>query len=252
MTIRVPAFVVIGGGTIGHGSARQLLRARDAGRLETDRIVVVDRNPACAAASLPAPVELAVSEWGPWLRDHLARFGDRDHLVPDHWAPHLLRHWLAAELESRGATLSPIPVRLPRSFPFERETREGKDRALSYATWLCPPRCIEPALCPHTRGAKDWSLARDLAQPEAESVYDGQIVFPCLHLVYGIGTVPIAGILAARDRVLRDLEKGPRSYLLATGSHCHGLASAIRVEGALHSWVAKGGDHVGLRTGDER
>ena len=31
---------------------------------------------------------------------------------------------------------------------------------------------------------------------------EGRIVFRCLHLVYGVGTVPVAAIHAARDRVL--------------------------------------------------
>ena len=52
MTLRVPAFILIGGGDVGAGYVRQLLRAVQAGRLETDQIVVVDRDPTCAARRL--------------------------------------------------------------------------------------------------------------------------------------------------------------------------------------------------------
>jgi hypothetical protein len=221
--MRVPTFVVIGGGPIGSGSVRQLLRARDAGRLETERIIVVDRNPQCLAKDFSAPAQLHVSDWVDWLSAHLGGLGRDDHLVPDHWAPHLLQKWLAGEVARAGGTLVPAPLELDRRFPVERTTRDG-DRALSYATWLCPPRCIEPALCPHTRGPKDWSLAQDLVREGPRS-----IVFQCLHLVYGVGTVPVADILAARDRVLSALAAGPERYLVATSSHCHALAGAILV-----------------------
>ena len=46
---RAPTLVVIGGGDVGERYVRQLLRALAAGRLETERIVVVDRDPECAA-----------------------------------------------------------------------------------------------------------------------------------------------------------------------------------------------------------
>src|SRR5688572_10341193 len=98
MTLHVPAFVVIGGGDIGASYVRQLLRARAAGRLETERIVVVDRNRGCAASTFGPPVDLEVADWSAWLDRRLGDFGPDDHLVPYHCAPHLLRDWLAGQL----------------------------------------------------------------------------------------------------------------------------------------------------------
>ncbi len=84
--LRVPHFVVIGGGAAGAVSVRQLLRAVAAGRLETNRIVVVDRDPACAAARSPAErIFLEISDWSEWLDAHLDRLGPADHLVPYHF-----------------------------------------------------------------------------------------------------------------------------------------------------------------------
>jgi hypothetical protein len=57
-------------------------------------------------------------------------------------------------------------------------------------------------------------------------------VFRCVHLVWGVGTIPVAAIHAARDRVLAGLGGGPRRYLVATSSHCHALAAVMRVERA--------------------
>jgi hypothetical protein len=227
--LHVPTFVVLSGGPIGTASVRQLLRAVGAGRLATERIVVIDRDPRCEATRLDdGRVEVAVSDWTDWLDGQADKVGPAAHLVPYHWAPHVLVDWLATQVErARGFARRGGDVPAVGS-PVDRATRDG-DRALSYATWLCPPTCIEPALCPHTRGPKDWSLAGDLARPSADhDLHDG-IVFRCLHLVWGVGTVPMSDVLAARDRVVAGIPGGRRLYLVATSSHCHALATMLEV-----------------------
>ena len=229
MPLRVPGFIVIGGGDVGTVYVRQLLRAVAAGKLETDRIVVVDRDPACAASRYDHPrVRIEAADWSPWLAAHLDEAGPDDHLVPYHWAPHLLRTWLEGQAARAGARTARRAGPPPRDLPYEATTASG-DRALSYASWVCPPTCIEPALCPHTRGEKDWSLAADLETPRSGDAVDDRFVFRCLHLVYGVGTIPVADIRAARDRMIAGLERGPRSYLVATSSHCHALATLLEV-----------------------
>jgi hypothetical protein len=150
--------------------------------------------------------------------------------VPYHWAPHLLSEWLAREVRRCGGSAGSGGAVPAQSVPFERETSAG-DRALSFATWTCPPTCIEPALCPHTRGPRDWSLAEQLARPRGDDPLPERVVFRCLHLVWGVGTIPVRDILAARDRVREALAGPARTYLVATASHCHGLAAALRVSG---------------------
>jgi hypothetical protein len=206
---------------------RQLLRAAAAGKLATERIVVVDRDPGCAARRHRDPrLEFAVADWSAWLDRHLEGLGGRAHLVPYHWAPHLLVDWLRRQAERHSLAAlrgeAPLPV---FGLPFERDTRDG-DRALSYASWPCPPACIEPGLCPHTRGAKDWSLAERVA--EAPAGFDDAIVFRSLHLVHGVGTIPVADILAARARVVAG-GSAERRLFVATASHCHGLATSLSV-----------------------
>ena len=122
---------------------------------------------------------------------------------------------------TRGAALP------PRGLPFEADTAAG-DRALSYAAWTCPPTCIEPSLCPHTRGARDWSLAGDLER-EGPAGWPDRIVLRCLHLAYGVGTMPVSDVLAARDRLLDGARAGRRRWLVATSSHCHALAATMEL-----------------------
>jgi hypothetical protein len=222
----LPRFVVVGGGVAGALYVRQLLRAIDAGRLAAGAIHVVDRDPACLVArGADARVRLETAEWEAWLDARLEAFHARDHFVPYHWAPHLLLDWLARQARRHGAKARRATAPGPLGLPFERVTRDG-DRALSYATWACPPTCIEPALCPHTRGPKHWSLAGDL---ESAAAPLEALVLRCLHLVYGVATIPVARILSARERILGGLAHGPRNYLVATSSHCHALASVLEV-----------------------
>jgi hypothetical protein len=54
-------------------------------------------------------------------------------------------------------------------------------------------------------------------------------VFRCVHLVYGVGTIPVADILAARDRLCTAASAMRRSYVVATSSHCHALATRLEV-----------------------
>jgi len=206
---------------------RRLFRAEAAGKLTFGRIVVIDRDPLCAAASLvSARVRLDVASWNDWLAENLSHLGMGDHLVPYHWAPHVLLDWLAADLARHGLSLrrTSEPGDPPSRPPVLRETKAG-DLAMSYAEWLCPPACIEPALCPHTRGPKSWSLAGELARAPRS------FVFPCLHLAYGVGTIPLSAIFGVRDRLvdaLRRGEVGPDAPAwIASASHCHGLAARV-------------------------
>jgi hypothetical protein len=227
--IRVPRFIVISGGEAGAFYVRQLRRAAAAGRLDTDRIVVVDRDPACRAAAESAGdprVQIETAEWADWLAAHLGEAAPEDHLVPYHWAPHLLLGWLEGELRRSGAVTRRGGELAARGLPFESTTAAG-DRALSYASWVCPPTCIEPAVCPHTRGPKDWSLAADLETPSSDGTTP--VVFRCVHLVYGVGTIPVSDILSARDRLRAERSAGSRSYVVATSSHCHALATRLEV-----------------------
>lgn len=224
-------FAVVSGGPEGAFYVRQLLRAARAGRAAVDGIVVIDRDPGCAAArefASDARVELARADWVDWLEANLASLPGDAQLVPYHWAPHVLLEWLRREVAKAGGRAERGAALAPRGLPFEATVAHG-DRALSYASWICPATCIEPVLCPHTRGPKDWSLAADLQAAHAPDAVAERLVFRCLHYAFGVGTIPVADILAARSRVLEG--RGERSYLVATSSHCHALATTLRVSG---------------------
>ncbi len=191
--------------------------------------MVIDRDPDCAVAALVGErVRLDVASWNDWLARNLSHAAAGDHLVPYHWAPHVLLDWLAADLARHGVSLTRTAqaAEPPAQPPVIRATKAG-DIALSYAEWLCPPACIEPALCPHTRGPKSWSLALELAR--ARQSY----VFPCMHLAWGVGTIPVQAIFNVRDRLVDGLMRGDITadtpLWVGSASHCHGLAASVRL-----------------------
>jgi hypothetical protein len=209
---------------------RRLFKAEASGKITFGRIVVVDRDPSCAVADLVSDrVRLEVASWNEWLGGNLSHASMGDQLVPYHWAPHVLLDWLAADLARHGVVLKRAEeLSDPPARPIvQRETKAG-DLALSYADWLCPPACIEPALCPHTRGTRSWSLAGELA------IAPHSFVFPCLHLVQGVGTIPVSAIFGVRDRLLGALRrrelKSTEPVWIGSASHCHGLAARVTLQ----------------------
>lgn len=166
--------VVVGGGCYGSYYVRQLGRARQAGALEWDRVVVVDRDPSCRVATARAGgdatapgAEIVVAEWTEFFRGYLdaacvdPAATSRDAIVPSPLMPHLMYEWLlarsAARWPDRVVTTKPL-IGKP-DVPWHRAARAGTLYA-SFAEWICPVNCVEPATCPKTRETRWWTMRR--------------------------------------------------------------------------------------------
>lgn len=253
--------VVVGGGCYGAYYVRQLGRASRAGALRWHRLLVVDRDPDCRVAAIvggdprqgderwpadatsPAP-ELVVAEWRAWFDAYLSRAAeysaesDRDAVVPSPLMPHLMFEWVLERARSRWPALAVEQLPLDRvpSTPWARAGGDGT-MYVSFATWECPINCVEPARCPHTRGARDWSLPvalrrdADAWRASGEPI-SGPHVFRVTHRAYGVGMLDVADVVAA-DRALGEAgTRGPAELLVATTSHCHGAVGRIRIGAA--------------------
>ena len=55
------------------------------------------------------------------------------------------------------------------------------------------------------------------------------IVFRCLHLVYGVGTVPVAALSPRATACCEGLRLRSPALPVATSSHCHALAATLEV-----------------------
>jgi hypothetical protein len=252
--------VVVGGGCYGSYYVRQLNRAREAGALEWQRLVVVDREADCQVTREFADVprlELVVREWGSFFAEYLAaaaqtrestnpaipasssdafiRAEHEDAIVPSPLMPHLMGQWVMSRARARwpGRLMRFAPVNGAVDVPWQRTGEDGT-HYVSFATWECPINCIEPRTCPHTRGARAWSLPPTLrAFVETERLrgrrIDGPAVFHCVHRAFGVGMFGVDEVLAA-DALIAQVAAGRAAeVLVGTVSHCHGALSILEL-----------------------
>lgn len=231
--------IVVGGGCYGSYYVRQLARAREAGALRFERVVVVDRNPDCAVATAGG-AECVVADWAQFFRAYLAELppDTTDAIVPSPLMPHLLYDWLHDRARDRWpdrrVASSPLEDDVTVDVPWQRAGADGT-RYVSYATWMCPVNCIEPAKCPHTRTARDWTMPTAVAQlADAERARGrpvaGPVIFHCTHRAYGVGMIDCRAVVAADTVVRAAGAGGPARVLVGTVSHCHGALSVLSIE----------------------
>lgn len=246
LPLRFGTVVIIGGGCYGSYYVEQLRRAAAAGAVTVERLLVVDHDPRCRVAQQrlpPAGLQPAVvaAEWKAFLADYLARCAAapadavRDAIVPSPLMPHLLYQWLADRVRERwpDRDIRGEPLADGLDVPWQRAGDDGTHYA-SFATWMCPINCIEPARCPHTRGARDWTMPVALERHvrragEGGREIAGPYVFHCTHRAYGVGMIDVSAVVAAEVDLIRRAAAGPVDALVGTVSHCHGAVSRLVV-----------------------
>jgi hypothetical protein len=244
--------IIVGGGCYGSFYARQLAKARDRGKARFRRVIVVDRNAACRARVElgEAPDRTFVTrDWSVFFHEFLgsAGVGDDDFIVPSPHMPHLMFEWVLARARERwpGREMDVGPVPGHLGTPYDR-TAPAPDgtRYVSFADWICPTHCIEPAICPAIGSARTWEMGdavRGLAARLRDSGIEvvGPALFVCRHHVFGVGTFAVDAVLEG-DALVRDAgESGTAvSVLIGTISSCHGALNLLRL-GAVE--VGRGG-----------
>ena len=247
---RYATVVVVGGGCYGSYYVRQLERAVHARAVEIARILVVDRDPACAVAaalaeraeSPPIPIEVDARDWRVFFNEYLTSAAEspvshaRDAIVPSPLMPHLMAEWLVERAHGRWPDRR-VHVEAFERLPNVPWERAGADAThyVSFATWTCPINCIEPRTCPVTRGARSWSLpvAIDAFRRDEASIGHSveTAVLHCRHRSYGVGMFDTAEVVDA-DRAIRDAgNRGSAEIVIGTVSHCHGALTRLLIDG---------------------
>lgn len=236
--------VVVGGGCYGSYYVRQLGRAAAAGAAQWTSLVVVDRDPGCRVALLPEserPVglDVVVATWDEFFRRYLDAGSARpdlvvdDAIVPSPLMPHLMADWLVQRARARwpARDVSVAPLETAPAIPWQMAGADGT-HYVSFAEWVCPINCIEPARCPATRGERSWSLPpalREYATGEraAGRALAGPFIFHCAHRTHGVGMIDVRDVVAA-DAAIASMAAGQAlAVLVGTASHCHGALQRI-------------------------
>lgn len=236
--------VIVGGGCYGTFYARQMLRAaeRDAARYR--RLILVDRDPRCRFAlevgTAPDRV-LQVAQWDEFFDDWLARAsppdpdGPPDTIVPSPLMPHLMYDWLFRRARARwpGRLVERRPLPAGPGTPYDVAAPD-LTRYVSFADWLCPTHCIEPAVCPVIRAPRTWEMSEAVGRLTERlgttAPTAGPVLFVCRHRVYGVGMFDAAAVLEGDAVVAGAGETHARvDVVVGTVSACHGAAGLLHL-----------------------
>ncbi len=242
-TVSLSTVVIVGGGCYGTFYVGQLERARARGAAVYRRLLVVDRDPDCRAAGLPPDPsrKVVVAEWGAFFDRFLAGPGPApgppDVIVPSPLMPHLMHAWLVRGAHARwpGRLVASRPLDVPVGTPYETTAPDGT-RYVSFADWLCPVHCVEPALCPMIRAPRTWEMT-EAVEAATERLgrtrrVAGPVLFVCRHRVYGVGMFDVSSVLEGGRAVGAAGAAGePVDVVVGTVSSCHGAVSVLHLGG---------------------
>ncbi len=231
--------VIVGGGCYGTFYVRQMLEARARGKAEFTRLLVVDRDPGCQyTREVPpgADHQLVAQDWDAffdgWLPAAAAVPGaPPSTIVPSPLMPHLMFHWLVRRARARwpGRVVEVRPLETGPGTPYDTAAPDGT-RYVSFADWLCPTHCIEPALCPVTRAPRTWEMRDAFSQWARRLGAAGPVIFQCEHQVFGVGMFSGAEVLAGDALLAREgNQAGAIQLLVGTISSCHGAANLLHL-----------------------
>lgn len=232
--------IIVGGGCYGTFYAGQLIRAAEKEKLTYRTLLVVDRNPECRFALEIGGSDnrkLIVQDWTEFFDDCLGAetAGAEDAIVPSPLMPHLMYQWLVRRARSRwpGRLVETKPVPSGPGTPYDVAAPDGT-RYVSYADWICPTHCIEPAICPIIRAPRTWEMAEALegltVRLAAVHPTHGPVLFLCKHRVYGVGMFDVSSVLAGDSAVASAGASGtPVDVLVGTISSCHGAVNLLHL-----------------------
>jgi hypothetical protein len=239
----------VGGGCYGTFYASQLAKAKDRGKVDFRTVIVVDRDPDCRARR-----ELGEAPDRQFVRQDWTHFFDAflldvslnasdDFIVPSPHMPHLMFEWLLKRARrrwpGRGVTVEPVPGEI--GTPYDRTAPlPDATRYVSFADWICPTHCIEPALCPAIGAPRTWEMG-DAVHALADRLrraghpVAGPALFVCKHHVFGVGTFAVDAVLAGDRLVAEAGATGePVAVLVGTISSCHGAVNLLSLGAVSH------------------
>ena len=203
-------------------------------------MIVVDRNADCRARrelGEAADRRFATCDWTAFFDAFLPEAGD-DFIVPSPHMPHLMFEWVLRRARARWPRRTVGVESVPGDLgtPYDRPGG-GPDQAryVSFADWICPTHCIEPALCPAIGAPRTWEMAdavRGLAQRlrQGGRPVAGPALFVCKHHVFGVGTFA-ADAVRTGDRLVAEAgaSGAAAEVLVGTISSCHGALNLLTI-----------------------
>ena len=217
---------------------------RSEARVRFRQLLIVDRDPQCRVAREIGHVEgvtLVTQDWGEFFDQYLAKarrnsrewHRGRHRAVASHAPSHVRVAGPPGSPSLAWPNGHTTVVPAGPGTPYD-VTAPDQTRYVSYADWICPTHCIEPAICPVIRAPRSWEMADaltavarklDLSHPTA-----GPVLFVCEHRVYGVGMFDVAEVLAGDAAVVAAGSRGNAvDVLVGTVSSCHGAVNLLHL-----------------------
>ena len=237
--------VVIGGGCYGTFYAGQLAKAKAKDKADYRCVIVVDQDEGCRARRElgEAPDRtFEVSDWTAYFDRYLGAarralpLEPQDYIVPSPHMPHLMFEWVVRRARRRwpGRPVSVEPVPGALGTPYDR-TAPDHTRYVSFADWICPTHCVEPAVCPAIGSPRTWEMGSavtalaDRLRGAGRRLF-GPALFVCRHHVFGVGTFAVDAVLEG-DWIVASAgaRRDAAAVLVGTISSCHGALNLIAI-----------------------
>ena len=231
---------IVGGGCYGTFYARQLARAKEQGKASYRKLLVVDRDPRCRMIRELGEADdrrLVVAEWDAFFDQFLDQepsprrpASSPSAIVPSPLMPHLMYRWLIRRARARwpNRQLETRPLSAGPGTPYDTAAPDGT-RYVSFADWICPTHCVEPAICPATRAPRTWEMGDTLGELARRLGAVGPVLFTCRHQVYGVGMFAVAEVLAGDALVAGVGNSSETDILVGTVSSCHGAVNLLHL-----------------------
>jgi len=139
--------------------------------------------------------------------------------------------WVLRQAQKRwpGREVSVVPVPGELTTPYDRPSETDATRFVSWADWICPTHCIEPALCPAIGAPRTWEMADTVRDLAVRIGATGPALFVCKHQVFGVGMFSAESVRAG-DRIVQQAgEADEAAVLVGTISSCHGALNLLKV-----------------------
>ncbi|HET8712871.1 MAG TPA: hypothetical protein VFM23_04220 [Gemmatimonadales bacterium] len=184
-----------------------------------------------------------IQDWSEFFDEFLRPVGPSadppdDQIVPSPHMPHLMFEWVLRRARERwpdrSVSVAAVPGKLPT--PYDRAgSAADETRYVSWADWVCPTHCIEPAQCPAIGAPRTWEMA-DTVTALADQLraagrpVSGPALFICRHQVFGVGMFSADAVRAGDALVQQAAARpGAAEILVGTISSCHGALNLLRI-----------------------
>jgi hypothetical protein len=208
-------YLIIGCGYFGRRAAEKLFQ-----KDFKSKIIVVDKSKKALQKVSRLPIQIAASDGIIYLNQFLSKGQKADYIIPA--VPlHLAFEFVLFQLKRMGVKRREVPTLSGLPNPMMGKTG---DLYTSFAKFLCPEDCLEPAkYCTTTREKRLKPLYKIING--LGGAFESRVI-RSHQLGPGIGGFRPKALLDLIEDIKRKKDSG-RSILVSTASRCHGVTSAL-------------------------